>query len=261
MLSEDGVRLLRDTMDMPSLFLLGSLEGVQWLSSLEEAREANGDVVGLQRSNYSEDYFIDVVCRGPCTGALGAALDYLRSYGRAWVSTSNFGVIQELVKGGARVEGLTAFHVMEVDRASFRRFEGVPDFIRFSALDEHHIEDLRDLLSRWDESRAQWADDMIMRGTAFGAWDGERLVGVAATYAMTEGWWYLGSLFVDPEYRSRKVGISLSSVATEEALARVERAYITVEVDNITSLAINSLLNYRSRGVSYLALVSLAQSP
>lgn len=258
MLSQDGLKLLRDTMDMPSIYLLGSLEGTQWLSSLEEVREVNGDVVGLQRSNYSDDYFIDAVCRGACSGAPGAVMDYLRSYGRAWVSTSNFGLIQELVRGGARIESLTAYHVMEVDRASFRRFEGKPDFIYFSTLDEHHIEDLRDLLSKWDELRAEWAEDMIMRGTAFGAWDGERLVGVAATYVMTEGWWYLGSLFVDPEYRSRKVGISLSSAATEEALARVEKAYVSVEVDNVTSLALNSLLNYRSRGISHLALLSLA---
>lgn len=257
MLSKEGEKLLRDAMDMASLFLLGSIEGSQWLSSLEEVREVEGDVVALQRSNYSEDYFIDAVCRSSCSGAVKASADYLKAYGRAWVTTSSFGLIQDLVIGGARLEDVIAYHVMEVDRASFRRFEGRPEFLYISTLDEHNIEELRDLLSRWDESRASWADDMIMKGLAVGAWDGDRLVGVAATYAITEGWWYLGSLFVDPEYRGRKVGISLSSAATEEALARAERSYITVEVSNTTSLAINSLLNYRSRGVSYVALMTL----
>ncbi len=255
-LGEGQLRLLRETMDMASIFMLGQLEGTQWLSSLEDLAAGDGWVVGVLRSNFSDDYFIDVVC-SRCDGAAEELLRVLRDRGRAWANTSRLDLIQALLRtGDVILEDVAAFHVMEVDRDTFRKFEGVPSFLSFSVLDEHNIEELRDLLFKWDEARAAMADDMIMRGTAIGAWDGDRLVAVAATYAVTDSWWYLGSLFVDPEYRGRKVGISMSSVATEEALARAGRAYISVEVDNVRSIAINTLLNYRPRALSYSVLLT-----
>lgn len=260
MLSEDAVRALEGLRSMPALFILGALEGTLWLSELVEAREVGrgGDlaVVALMRSD--EGSFVDVACAAGCPReAADAVASYVAQEGEAFVVSSRPEVVDEAVRRDGRLylASQTAFLTMAVDRQGFvegpRRF---PE-LAVTLLDEHDLEAAEDLLREWDESRARRARDLVMRGNAFGAWACDRLVGIVGTYATTTRWWYLGSLFVHPEYRGRGVGTQLTSEATKEALERAGEAVATVELGNVTSRGLLARLGYRAASVDLVALV------
>lgn len=258
-LTNEGLRLLRELMDMPSLLVLGALEGTLWLDELEEVRELEGpSVVALMKSPYTGDTFIDVICRGRCgRKVLEVVFPYIQSVERAWVSPSDPSLVDALISSGVRLGESLTFYVMRTDGASFRPSPPPPGF-SFTALDEHDLEAASSLLAGWDEVKGAQASDMVMRGNSYGAWAGERLVGIVGTYATTPDWWYLGNLFVDPEFRGRGVGRYLASLATAEALNSAREAYATVEYDNSVSRGLLARLGYRAHAVSTVVEVRKA---
>ncbi|MGC9071920.1 MAG: GNAT family N-acetyltransferase [Acidilobus sp.] len=256
-LSSDGLRLLSQTMDMPSIFVLGALEGTLWLDELVEVREIEGpSVVALLRSPYSGEYYVDVVCGVRCGARVAEAVSsYLSSQDSAWVCSSDPSLIDELASRGDKVEDTIVFNVMMVNAIGFRPAPRPAGF-DFTGLDEHDLEAARELLSSWGEERGAYATDMIMRGNAYGAWFEGQLIGIIGTYAATADWWYLGNLFVDPEFRGRGIGKYLASLATSMALQQSREAYATIEHDNSVSRATLSRLGYRTHATSLVVRIT-----
>ena len=261
MLSDKALRLVKDRLDMPSLFIMGAVEGSLWLSDLVEVKEAEqGDsraVIALMRSEDGTAY-IDVVCEPSCPpDVVDVVRDYVIKEGQAFIATSRPDLVDYVVLSDPRtyLASQTAFLSMYVDGKYLRPSRQGPPEVTISVLDEHDLEDAEDLLSEWSEEAARRSRDLVMRGTALGAWHQGRLVGIIGTYATTESWWYLGSLYVREEYRGRGIGTALAALASREALRSAGAAVATVEVYNVTSRGLLARLGYRAASVSTLSLL------
>ncbi len=258
-LTSEGLKLLSQAADLPSITVLGALEGTLWPEELVEVRELEGpSVIALLRSRYSGEYYINVVCSERCGKAVSEVVfSYLLSADSAWVVVSNPRLVDEMVGLGARIGETLALHLMSVDAHSFRQAPRPAGF-DFSGLDEHDLGAASALLSSWGEDKAAAAPDMVMRGNAFGAWFENELVGIVGTVAMTSDWWQIGYLFVDPEFRGRGLGKYLASLVTSDALGRAREVFGVIEYDNAVARAILARIGYRSLSTSIL--VSLRSS-
>lgn len=72
--------------------------------------------------------------------------------------------------------------------------------------------------------------------TVWGAFDGERLVGVASTHVQLPAVWVLGGIYVTPAYRGRGLGRDLTAAAVQAADAVGAQAALYVRDDNAPAL-------------------------
>ncbi len=261
MLSDKGLRLLQGRLDIPSLFIMGAVEGSLWLSEPVEVREAEQGgrqaVVALMKSEDGTAY-VDAVCEPSCPSeAAEAVVSYVTREGQAIVVSSRPELIDDTVRSnpGIYLASQTAFLSMFVDERSLRSRPLEVHDVSIGLLDEHDLEAAEDLLSEWSEDAARRSRDLIMRGNALGAWHRERLVGIVGTYATTARWWYLGTLYVRQEFRGRGIGSALAELASREALRSAGEAVATVEVYNTTSRGLLARLGYRSASVDVVSLL------
>ncbi len=262
LLSERATRLLERSLNMPSAFVMGALEGNLWLSELSEARELGRSdelaVVALMKSKINDEKYVDVVCGLACPHETAEAVaSYASQEGEVVVATSRPEVLDGALRADRRLYlgSQTVFLTMAVDRSSFLEAASRIPELSITLLDEHDLKAAEGLLMGWDEKKALQARDLVMRGIALGAWLQDRLVGIVGTYSTTTRWWYLGSLFVHPKFRGRGIGTRLASEVTKEALERAGAAVATVEAWNVTSMGLLARLGYRTTSVDVVAVV------
>ncbi len=84
--------------------------------------------------------------------------------------------------------------------------------------------------------RSSLESDASIPLAAWGAFDGERIVGVASTQVMLPSVWVLGGIFVRSEYRRRGLGRDLTAAAVAEADRAGARTALYVREDNTAAV-------------------------
>jgi ribosomal protein S18 acetylase RimI-like enzyme len=80
-----------------------------------------------------------------------------------------------------------------------------------------------------------WRPEVLGHGPAFGAFDGERLVAMAATHFATPDVIEIGNIVTHPEYRRRGLASACTSALTQACFGLATRVYLMVMADNLAA--------------------------
>jgi ribosomal protein S18 acetylase RimI-like enzyme len=90
----------------------------------------------------------------------------------------------------------------------------------------------------------------IEEGVYFGAYEGEELVAMAGTHAVspTHGIGVVGNVYTHPDYRNRGLGTATTSAVTKELLRTCREVVLSVEPGNRAAVRAYQKLGYREVG-------------
>lgn len=90
----------------------------------------------------------------------------------------------------------------------------------------------------------------IEEGVYFGAYEGEELIAVAGTHAVSpsHGIGVVGNVYTRPDHRNRGLGTATTSAVTEELLRACREVVLSVEPTNLAAVRAYQKLGYREVG-------------
>lgn len=127
-----------------------------------------------------------------------------------------------------------------------------PINVKFQRLTINNYNDVFQLLKNWDEFHVNIADKFLKYGQSYGLYYDNKLIAFISTYAVSSKFWYLGGLFVHPEFRGKKLGKYLMVNVLNEAFKYVDYVFLSVEINNITARCLYSKIGFRSSKIQHI---------
>jgi RimJ/RimL family protein N-acetyltransferase len=133
---------------------------------------------------------------------------------------------------------------LQVTAESFLAMRG--EVYRLSGHDARQVS----RLNRSEGWPAFYTPANIEQGIYFGAYEGEELVAVAGTHAVSPTYaiGVVGNVYTHPDYRNRGLGTATTSAVTEELLRTCREVVLSVEPGNRAAVRAYQKLGYREVG-------------